>query len=244
MTLPQLINQVAHSLNDHGVKALILDDITRLRMHRADDQDTLDLIRAFMSMHVTLVLIGADIRHSGLLREAQWDTAKGQWTFPPSPHSRVNGLEVTQTERRFDIVELDHFRYTTPQEITAFHDHLHGIEEHLRLLNAPPQTLTSGTMPEYLFRRTGGVIGLLARLIEDGCQEAIDSGRELLDEALLDEIIISLDDPSRDPAAGEVPPIPGLVPDRTAKKPASRPGKRRSRNTVFDERGPQAAPAG
>ncbi|TJZ93134.1 hypothetical protein FCI23_54785 [Actinacidiphila oryziradicis] len=27
-----------------------LDDITRLRMHRADDQDTLDLIRAFMSI--------------------------------------------------------------------------------------------------------------------------------------------------------------------------------------------------
>ncbi|MFD8222319.1 AAA family ATPase [Streptomyces sp. NPDC059697] len=78
MTLPQLIRQVAQSLSDHGVKALILDDINRLRMHRADDQDTLDLIRAFMSMNVTLILVGVDIPGSGLLREARWDTRKGQ----------------------------------------------------------------------------------------------------------------------------------------------------------------------
>ena len=53
MDLPDLTRQVAVSLHAHGTKALLLDDITRLRMHRADDQDTLDLIRAFMSMHVT-----------------------------------------------------------------------------------------------------------------------------------------------------------------------------------------------
>ncbi|MFE7840799.1 AAA family ATPase [Streptomyces sp. NPDC057474] len=57
MNLPQLISQVGQSLHDHGVKALILDDITRLRMHRADDQDTLDLLRAFMSMNVTRLLL-------------------------------------------------------------------------------------------------------------------------------------------------------------------------------------------
>ncbi|MFJ4585623.1 hypothetical protein [Streptomyces echinatus] len=55
MDLPELIHQLTTSLADHGTKALILDDITRLRMHRADNQDTLDLIHAFMSMHVTLV---------------------------------------------------------------------------------------------------------------------------------------------------------------------------------------------
>ncbi|MFD4023247.1 TniB family NTP-binding protein [Streptomyces sp. NPDC058576] len=50
--LPGLIRQVTASLRDHGTKVLILDDITRPRMHRADDR-TLDLIRAFMSMNVT-----------------------------------------------------------------------------------------------------------------------------------------------------------------------------------------------
>jgi len=31
-------------LHDHNTTVLILDDITRLKMHREDDQDTLDLI--------------------------------------------------------------------------------------------------------------------------------------------------------------------------------------------------------
>ncbi|MEW2426047.1 AAA family ATPase [Streptomyces nigra] len=46
MNLTRLISQVTQSLHDHEVKALILDDIARLRMHRADDHDTLDLVRA------------------------------------------------------------------------------------------------------------------------------------------------------------------------------------------------------
>ncbi|MFC8510428.1 hypothetical protein ACFU3J_17475 [Streptomyces sp. NPDC057411] len=38
--LPELVAQVAASRTGHGTKVLILGDITRLRMHRADDQDT------------------------------------------------------------------------------------------------------------------------------------------------------------------------------------------------------------
>ncbi|MEU4347642.1 AAA family ATPase [Streptomyces sp. NPDC023838] len=233
LTLPQLIRQVADSLDDHGTQALILDDITRLRMHRADDQDTVDLIRALMSMNVTLVLVGVDILGSGLLRHGHWDATTRQWVMPPSSHGRVHGLEATQTERRFDLVELDRFRYTAPDQIAAFHDHLAGLEDSLRLLKAEPGALTSGTMPEYLLRRTDGVVGLLERLIEDGCQEAMDSGKETLDEDLLDEIILSLDDPDRDPQAGEIPSIPGSSTPRTRRKAA--------RNTALDDRGPAAA---
>ncbi|MFD9575104.1 AAA family ATPase [Streptomyces sp. NPDC059982] len=241
MNLPQLIGQVAQSLHDHGVKALILDDITRLRMHRADDQDTLDLIRAFMSMNVTLILVGVDIPGSGLLREARWEPRARQWVMPSSTRARVHGFEATQTERRFDLVELDRFRTSTAKETAAFLAHLAGLEGHVRLLKAKPGMLTGGGMPEYLMRRTGGVVGLLERLIEDGAQQAMDTGRELLDESLLDEIVISLDDPGRDPGAGEVPVIPGTT---TAPMPAAKVrarARRPGRNTVFDDRGPRAA---
>jgi hypothetical protein len=240
MSLPRLMQQVAQSLSDHGVKALILDDINRLRMHRADDQDTLDLIRAFMSMNVTLILVGVDIPGSGLLREARWDARQRQWVMDPSEHARVHGLEATQTERRFDLVELDRFRTSTPEEATSFQAHLRGIEAHLRLLKAKPGMLTGGGMPEYLMRRTSGVVGVLERLIEDGAQEAMDSGKELLDENLLDEIVISLDDPSRDPSTGEIPPIPGRgTSSRTAR--VNKGARSRRKNTVFDDRGPAAA---
>ena len=234
MDLPDLVRQVAASISDNGTKALLLDDITRLRMHRADDQDVLDLIRAFMSMHVTLVLIGVDIPGSGLLREGRHDPRTGQWVFPPSRHAGGCGPEATQTERRFDLIELDRFRYDTPAQITAWTRHLAGIEQQLRLMDAAPGMLTDGTMPEYLYRRTSGVVGLLERLIEDGCREAIATSTERLTETLLDNVALDLAGaPGRDPGAGEIPSVPP--------QPAARrdPGKRRhGRNTVFDDRGP------
>ncbi|MGC5545526.1 TniB family NTP-binding protein [Streptomyces griseus] len=221
MDLPELIHQVAASLADHGTKVLILDDITRLRMHRADDQDTLDLIRAFMSMHVTLVLVGVDIPGSGLLREGRSPAVKN-----------VNGWEPTQTERRFDLIELDGFRYDTPAQITAWISDLAGIEEHL-LLKAPRGMLTDRTMPEYLYEQTGGVVGLLERLIEDGCSQAIASGAERLTESLLDALPLTLARAGRDAESGEVPHVPA----RSGRKPAIR----RRRNTVFDDHGPATA---
>lgn len=109
MTLPRLTRAVRTSLRDHGTRVLLLDDITRLKMHRADDQDTLDLMRAFMSMHTTLVLIGVNIPGSGLLREGRHDPRTGQWVFPhhrprrPAlrlgtiPPPRPNGASTSST---------------------------------------------------------------------------------------------------------------------------------------------------
>ncbi len=241
MTLGQLIRAVRASLHDHGTRVLLLDDITRLRMHREADQDALDLIRSLMSMSVTLVLIGVGIPASGLLREGRHDPRSGQWVFPPSKPGRSwNDEAATQTERRFDLVNLDPFRYDTPAGIAAWVAHLAGIEQHLRLFEAAPGMLTEGGMPEYLFRRTSGIVGLLERLIEDGCTRAIASGTERLTIELLDGIEINLGNlPGRDPTAGEIPPVP----PRPAATKAKRTGGKRPRNTVFDDHGTPPATA-
>ncbi|MFG3668997.1 TniB family NTP-binding protein [[Kitasatospora] papulosa] len=231
--LPELVRQVADSIHDHGVKALILDDISRLRMHRADDQDVLDLIRAFMSLDVTLILIGVNISGIGLLREAKWNKKTRQWEMPQLESTRIHGLEITQTEHRFELIEIDRFRYTTPKQIQAFVDHLEGIERHLRLLNAKEGMLTGGAIPEYLMRRTGGVVGLLGRLLEDGAYEAMESGKELIDENLLDGIVLRRDEPEQPP---DEPVIPVNPPTTKRKTPQAK----RSRNTVFDDPGPAA----
>jgi chloramphenicol 3-O-phosphotransferase len=238
MTLAQLVHAVRASLYDHATKVLILDDITRLRMHREADQDALDLIRALMSMHVTLVLIGVGIPASGLLREGRRDPRTGGWTFPPPKTGRShNEQAATQTERRFDMVDLDPFGYDTPQAIAAWVAHLAGLESQLRLLKAQPGMLTTSAMPEYLFRRTHGIVGLLERLIEDGCAAAIDTGTERLTADLLDTIGINLGnhpDTGRTPA--EIPTVPDANP--AEQKPTKR-GRPR-RNTVFDDRGTAA----
>ncbi|MER5563234.1 hypothetical protein ABT071_32045 [Streptomyces sp. NPDC002506] len=97
-------------------------------------------------------------------------------------------------------------------------------------------------MPEYLFRRTHGIVGLLRRLIEDGCTEAITSGEERLTPELLARTSIRLGNlTDLDPEAGEVPEIPPNV------KPRRQQGKkvgRRPRNTVFDDHGDRPAADG
>lgn len=234
MTLPHLVHAVRSSLYDHGTKVLLLDDISRLRMHREADQDALDLLRSLMSMHLTLVLIGVGIPDSGLLSEGRRLRRSGQWTFPPPKADTAHNAEAaTQTARRFDLVNLDPFRYDTPADIAAWVAHLAGIEDQLRLLRAKPGMLTTGSMPEYLFRRANGIVGLLERLIEDGCAQAIDTGGERLTLDLLESIDITLDHlAGRDRATGEVPAIPA--------RNAVSGGKRKRRNTVFDDRGPAA----
>ncbi|WP_327742943.1 hypothetical protein OHO28_01855 [Streptomyces europaeiscabiei] len=75
-------------------------------------------------------------------------------------------------------------------------------------------------MPEYLFDRTHGVVGLLRRLIEDDCTDAITTGEERLTPSLLARATIrlrNLDD--LDPGAGKVPDIPQMAPPRPAKAP-------------------------
>ncbi|MGW1354890.1 AAA family ATPase [Streptomyces sp. NPDC002409] len=240
-TLDDLVRAVRDAIRDHRTTALLIDDITRLRLHREDDQDTLDLIRELMDLNVTLILIGVDIPGSGLLRGAYVDQRTGQWIFPDIGRGRGhNAAAATQTGRRFDMVDLDPFDYSTPAGITAFLDHLAGIEDQLRLLRSFRGMLTTGEMPEYLFGRTRGVVGLLRRLIEDGCTEAILTGEERLTPELLAKTTIhlgNLDD--LDPGAGEVPDIPQNTAPPTKPKP-----RRRGRNTVLDDRGERPAADG
>ncbi len=124
-TLDDLVRAVRDAIRDHHTIALLIDDITRLRLHREDDQDTLDLIRELMDLNVTLILIGVDIPGSGLLRGAYVDQRTGQWVFPDHGRGgRHSTAAATQTGRRFDMVDLDPFDYSTPAGITAFLDHL------------------------------------------------------------------------------------------------------------------------
>jgi hypothetical protein len=240
MRLGELTRTVRRALKEHATKVLILDDITRLKMHREADQDVLDFIRDLMNITV-VILVGVGIPKSGLLREGRQDPRTGEWVFPPvrDKGKSPNDDAATQTERRFKLVNLDPFSYDTPDDIEAWLTHLSGIQAHLRLFRAEEGMLTGGTMPEYLFRRTGGIVGLLGCLIEEACMAAIDTGEERLTQELLDEVDIDLSNlPNRDPDAGELPDVPAqpAMPRKTKKK--------RGRSTVFDDRGARSVASG
>jgi hypothetical protein len=236
MRLDDLVRTVEKAIYAHGTKALILDDVTRLKLHREADQDVLDLIRELMSLPVTLVLVGVGIPSSGLLRDGRKDPRTGRWIFPPvkdrgrSPNDQAAG----QTDRRFDLLDLDPFGYDTPEQIAAWNAHLVGIEGQLRLFRGGEGMLTDGTMPEILFARTNGVVGLLKKLVQSACRAAMESGSECINEGLLADLEIVPADLDLDQGSGEVPNIPAAGPAGAGRKP---------RNTVFDDRGPRTATA-
>ncbi|MEU6912826.1 AAA family ATPase [Streptomyces olindensis] len=235
MRLEDLIRTVKTAIIEHATKALVIDDITRLKLHREADQDVLDLIREMMSMPVTLVLVGVGIPTSGLLREGSRDPKTGEWIYPPvrDRGRSPNDHAASQHERRFQVVDLGPFRYGTAKEMKAWITHLRGLEGHMRLLVDTKGMLTDGDMPEYLFRRTGGIVGVLEKLIQRGLRLAIEDGSERLTKGLLDQITVTPGDmPDLDASSGEQPTIPPH--EATAKK------KPKSRNTVFDDIGPVA----
>ncbi|MFJ9032049.1 AAA family ATPase [Streptomyces sp. NPDC102274] len=230
MDLPALIRAVRRHVHAHGTRAILLDDITRLKLHRRDDQDVFDMIKGFMDMSATLVLIGVDVPASGLLQGAVLDQKTGDWIMPAQHGAPVSQGERTQHLRRFTMVNLGPFPYETPKQMAAFLKHLKGIEDHICLFDAVPGMLTTG-MPEYLHDRTGGVVALLECLIEDTIELAIGNSHEELTIELMDQVAISVEGlPGRDASAGE---IPELSPQPAVPKP------KRPRNSVFDDKGPR-----
>src|SRR5207245_1579879 len=187
-----LVRTVKNSTYDQGTKALVLDDITRLKLHREADQDVLDLIRELMSLPVTLILVGVGIPKSGLLRDGRKDPRTGQWIFPPVKDrgKSRNDDAPGQTDLRFDLIDLGRFSYGSPGGPAAWTAHLVGIEQQLRLLNCCDGMLSGGGMPEYLFGRADGVIGVLKKLIQEGCRHAIETGTETITAELLDTLTV------------------------------------------------------
>jgi len=116
MRLEDLIRTVKDAVFDHGTKAIVIDDVTRLKLHREADQDVLDLIRELMSLPATLILVGVGIPKSGLLRDGRKDPETGQWIFPPVPDrgKSRNDDAPGQTDLRFELVDLDRFSYAGP----------------------------------------------------------------------------------------------------------------------------------
>lgn len=98
--------------------------------------------------------------------------------------------------------------------------------------------LSDGDMPEYLFERTRGIVGILRKLIQKACHRAIVTGEEEITTGLLESTVLTRKDfPGLDPDSGEIPE--GVLAGAPAAKKPARP--RKPRNTVFDDHGAPAA---
>jgi hypothetical protein len=178
-----LTARVRQIIVECGTRLLVLDDITRLKMHREADQNAADFIRALMETGATVLGIGVNVEQSGLLYEGQASTR--------------NRRLLTQTRRRFTVHTLGSFTDESSEAFTGWLAHLKAIEEDLPLLDKAPGMLTDGDTPAYLLRRTGGVVGTLTRLVSEASIRVLGQRptapnigeyltREVLDSVTLD----------------------------------------------------------
>jgi len=162
-----LVTRVQALARDCGTKLIVLDDITRLRMHREQDQNAADWLRSFMETSVTIVGVGVDVANSGLLNEG-------------NVAARERNL-ATQTRRRFKVLELESFNRSEEGQ-AAWFKHLQKVESVLPLLDRRPGMLTEHA--DLLYARTHGVIGSLTRLITEVGGEAIGGTETITADAI------------------------------------------------------------
>ncbi|RBY96715.1 hypothetical protein DQ237_08915 [Blastococcus sp. TF02-8] len=211
---PELTARVRQIIVECGTRLLVLDDITRLKMHREADQNAADFIRALMETGATVLGIGVNVEQSGLLYEGQASTR--------------NRRLLTQTRRRFTVHTLGSFTDETSEAFAGWLSHLKAIEEDLPLLDKAPGMLTGDDTPAYLLRRTGGVVGTLTRLVSEasigvlGQRPSGPRTGEYLSREVLDSIVL-------DHAAENQ----GL-PEPTALSPKATARRGRARNGAFN----------
>ncbi|MCX4607726.1 MULTISPECIES: ATP-binding protein [Streptomyces] len=153
-------------------KLLIVDDLHFLRWR---DRSGIEVSNHFKyianEFPVTLLMIGVGLEAKGLFSEG------GSYT----------NAVLAQTGRRTTPLDLAPFTIDSEQDRTDWRNTLLAIEERVVLAEKHPGMLADN-LSDYLFARSTGHIGSLMTLINRGCQRAVRTGAERLDERLLDQV--------------------------------------------------------
>ena len=94
---------------------------------------------------------------------------------------------LAQTGRRTTVLDMRPFTVTAEAGRREWRQMLLAIEERLILADATPGMLAD-QLSDYLYARSTGHIGSLMTLITRGCQRAVRTGAERLDQKLLDQV--------------------------------------------------------
>jgi hypothetical protein len=94
------------------------------------------------------------------------------------------GTRGRQIAGRFTLIPARPFDYGTAEQKGTWRSLIAAMEASLRLHNHQAGTLTG--LGEYLFGRTGGMIGSLSQLVRGAAILAIEGGSEQITQDLLD----------------------------------------------------------
>lgn len=154
------------------VRLLIVDDLHFLRWRAKTGIEISNHFKYIANeFPVTLLFIGVGLAERGLFSEGD---------------SYADAI-LAQTGRRTTALSMDPFAVGNERGRREWRQMLLAIERHVVLANSHPGMLAD-ELSDYLFVRSTGHIGSLMTLINRGCQRAVRTGSEQLNEELLNSV--------------------------------------------------------
>ncbi|SDY01762.1 TniB protein [Saccharopolyspora shandongensis] len=154
------------------VRLLIVDDLHFLRWRAKSGVEVSNHFKYIANeFPVTLLFIGVGLADRGLFSEG----------------SSCTDAVLAQTGRRTTPLDMRPFTVDSDTGRWEWRQMLLALEQRLVLANVHPGMLAEN-LSDYLFARSTGHIGSLMTLINRGCQRAVRTGVERLDQDLLDGV--------------------------------------------------------
>lgn len=174
LTAPAMAAAAADCVRRHRTRLMIIDDIHFLNLKSVEGRYVANQLKWIANEYdATFLFAGVGLRQRGLLSEGEKD----------------EDLELAQTGRRWTLLQLAPFTLSTDAGAAAWRDTMLAIERKLVLAGIQPGMLADD-LKEYLFIRSTGIVGSLMELVKRGAMRAIRTGREYIDQELLDQIRI------------------------------------------------------
>ncbi|HEV8279938.1 MAG TPA: ATP-binding protein [Streptosporangiaceae bacterium] len=171
-TTAQMAHRALDCVQSCHCRLLVIDDLHFLRWGRTNGIEVSNHFKYIANeFPVTLVMVGVGLAGKGLFSEGD--------SFDDAP--------LAQTGRRTTPLSMQPFRIDTDQHRRQWRQLLLAIERKLVLAEKVPGMLAD-ELSGYLFARSTGHIGSLMTLINRGCQRAVRTGAERLDQELMDRV--------------------------------------------------------
>lgn len=164
-TMPEIVNTVCAVAARTHVELVLVDEIHNLDLATRSGAEVSDQLKYFAErLPATFAYAGIEVEERGMFA----------------------GARGRQIAGRFSLIRSTPFDYGTDQQRTAWKALIGTLESTLRLHHHKPGTLVG--LADYLFERTGGMIGSLSQLVRGGAVLAIDDGSEHITRDLLDRV--------------------------------------------------------
>lgn len=164
-TMPDIVNTVCAVAARTHLELVLVDEIHNIALGTRSGAEVADQLKYFAErLPATFAYAGIKVEERGLFA---------------GPRGR-------QIAGRFTLINSVPFDYGTSEQRTAWRSLIATMEQSLRLHEHRPGTLVE--LADYLYQRTGGMIGSLSQLIRGAAVIAIEDETETITPELLDLI--------------------------------------------------------